>query len=77
MAIGYKKRAWKKLTVVLLPMPKILRMGKLYKDHGRWNGEQLLDSAFIAKSIQPRFEESPEYGYGWWLTHYQGEKGLP
>ena len=52
------------------------RMGKLYKDHGRWNGEQLLDSAFIAKSIQPRFEESPEYGYGWWLTHYQGEKGF-
>ena len=52
------------------------RMGKLYKDHGRWNGEQLLDSAFIAKSVQPRFEESPEYGYGWWLTHYEGEKGF-
>jgi CubicO group peptidase (beta-lactamase class C family) len=27
----------------------------------------LLDSAFIAKSIRPRFAESPEYGYGWWL----------
>lgn len=43
------------------------RFGKLYKDHGKWNGKQLLDSAFIAKSIQPRFAESPEYGYGWWL----------
>ncbi len=43
------------------------RMGKLYKDHGKWNGKQLLDSAFIAKSITPRFTESPEYGYGWWL----------
>ncbi|TBV28219.1 serine hydrolase [Meridianimaribacter sp. CL38] len=43
------------------------RMGKLYKDHGKWNGKQLLDSAFIAKSITPRFAESPEYGYGWWL----------
>ena len=52
------------------------RMGRLYKDNGRWNGEQLLDSAFIAKSVQPRFEESPEYGYGWWLTHYEGEKGF-
>ena len=52
------------------------RMGKLYKDHGRWNGEQLLDSAFIAKSVEPRFEDSPEYGYGWWLTHYDGEKGF-
>lgn len=43
------------------------RFGKLYKDHGKWNGRQLLDSAFIAKSISPRFTESPEYGYGWWL----------
>ena len=43
------------------------RMGKLYKDHGNWNGKQLLDSAFIAKSITPRFKESPQYGYGWWL----------
>lgn len=43
------------------------RFGKLYKDHGKWNGKQLLDSAFIAKSITPRFTESPEYGYGWWL----------
>ena len=43
------------------------RFGKLYKDHGEWNGKQLLDSAFVAKSIKPRFKDSPEYGYGWWL----------
>lgn len=43
------------------------RFGKLYKDHGKWNGKQLLDSAFIAKSVTPRFADSPEYGYGWWL----------
>jgi CubicO group peptidase (beta-lactamase class C family) len=43
------------------------RFGKLYKDQGRWNGKRVLDSAFVAKSIQPRFEESPRYGYGWWL----------
>ena len=52
------------------------RMGRLYKDHGKWNGTQLLDSAFIAKSTRPRFKESPEYGYGWWLTHYKDEKGF-
>lgn len=51
------------------------RMGKLYKDHGKWNGEQLLDSVFIAKSTRPRFKDSPEYGYGWWLAHYKEEKG--
>lgn len=41
------------------------RFGKLYKDHGRWNNSQLLDSTFIAKSLRPRFESSPQYGYGW------------
>ncbi len=43
------------------------RFGKLYKDYGKWNGEQLLDSAFVVKSITPRFKESPQYGYGWWM----------
>ena len=52
------------------------RMGKLYKDYGEWNGTRLLDSTFIALSTRPRFEESPEYGYGWWLTDYNGEKGF-
>lgn len=50
------------------------RFGKLYKDHGKWNGQQLLDSAFIAKSVTPRFAESPQYGYGWWLIqNYKGK----
>lgn len=43
------------------------RLGKLYKDHGKWNGQQVLDSAFIVKSVTPRFKDSPQYGYGWWL----------
>ncbi|HLT34314.1 MAG TPA: serine hydrolase [Aquaticitalea sp.] len=49
------------------------RYGKLFKDHGKWNGKQLLDSAFVAKSVTPRFSESPEYGYGWWLKN-EGDK---
>lgn len=48
------------------------RFGKLYKDQGLWNGERLLDSAFVAKSTQPRFEESPQYCYGWWLYEWEG-----
>ncbi|QQY83117.1 serine hydrolase [Tamlana sp. s12] len=47
------------------------RFGKLYKDHGKWQGQQLLDSAYVAKSIRPRFKESPEYGYGWWLRKHE------
>jgi len=51
------------------------RFGKLYKDHGKWNGKQVLDSAFIAKSLTPRFPESPQYGYGWWLQK-RGDKSF-
>ncbi len=49
------------------------RLGKLYKDHGKWNGQQLLDSAFVAKSVTPRFSETPQYGYGWWLLEHLGK----
>ncbi|WP_179353436.1 serine hydrolase domain-containing protein [Winogradskyella vidalii] len=46
------------------------RYGKLFKDHGKWNGKQILDSTFVAKSVKPRFEDGEMYGYGWWLaTH--------
>ncbi len=46
------------------------RFGKLYKQYGKWNGRQILDSTFVSKSIRPRFPTSPEYGYGWWLSNY-------
>ncbi|HEA28626.1 MAG TPA: class C beta-lactamase-related serine hydrolase [Leeuwenhoekiella sp.] len=48
------------------------RFGKLYKDYGKWNGKQLLDSTFVAKSIKPRFKGEP-YGYGFWLKKYKGK----
>jgi CubicO group peptidase (beta-lactamase class C family) len=50
------------------------RFGKLYKQNGKWQGQQLLDSAFVAKSIRPRFPSSPEYGYGWWLANHLGKE---
>lgn len=48
------------------------RLSKLYKNHGKWDGKILLDSTFIANSLTPRFEDSPQYGYGWWLKNYKG-----
>ncbi|HMI06845.1 MAG TPA: serine hydrolase [Flavobacterium sp.] len=50
------------------------RFGKLYKQHGKWNGQQLLDSTFIVTSTKPRFSDSPQYGYGWWLCDYKGKQ---
>ncbi|RYG40058.1 MAG: class A beta-lactamase-related serine hydrolase, partial [Chitinophagaceae bacterium] len=51
------------------------RFGKLYKQHGKWNGKQLLDSSFVSKCITPRFPESPQYGYGWWIFDHDGHQG--
>lgn len=50
------------------------RFGKLYKDQGKWNGKTILDSTFVATSTKPRFADSPEYGYGWWLDVYKGKQ---
>ena len=46
------------------------RYGRLFKDHGKWNGKQILDSTFIAKSVKPRFSDGEMYGYGWWLAKF-------
>ncbi|MDO5106458.1 serine hydrolase [Capnocytophaga sp.] len=50
------------------------RLGKLYRNYGKWNGSQILDSVFVAQSITPRFVESPEYGYGMWLLTHHDKK---
>lgn len=50
------------------------RMAKLYKNHGKWDDKVLLDSIFISKSLTPRFEKNPEYGYSWWLKNYKGHQ---
>lgn len=50
------------------------RFGKLYKDYGKWKGSQVLDSAYVVRSIHPRFEETPHYGYGFWLENLNGKQ---
>ncbi|WP_136482558.1 serine hydrolase domain-containing protein [Cognatitamlana onchidii] len=43
------------------------RFGKLYKDHGKWNNKQVLDSTAVAKSVTPVYPDGDMYGYGMWL----------
>ncbi len=50
------------------------RFGKLYEHFGNWEGNQILDSAYVKKSISPRLKSSPYYGYSWWLSDYKGKK---
>ena len=49
------------------------KFGKLLINNGEWNDRQLLDSAFVATASQPRFEETPYYGYGFWLSDYKNK----
>ena len=46
------------------------KFGKLYSQYGKWNGQQLVDSSFVATSIKPKFKETPFYGYGFWLSNF-------
>ncbi len=48
------------------------RFGRLYKNFGKINGNQILDSTFVATSTQRRFRESP-YGYGVWIKEFNGK----
>lgn len=52
------------------------RFGKLVLQHGRWNNEQIIDSAFIALCTTPNNLPDKEdnkpaqhYGYQWWLSN--------
>jgi CubicO group peptidase (beta-lactamase class C family) len=49
------------------------RFAKLYLDHGKWNGEQLIREEHAKMAVQPRFEDSPQYGYGFWLTDHKNK----
>lgn len=49
------------------------RFGKLYLQKGEWNGKEILPAWFVEKSVQPRFTDYPEYGYGWWLATHEGK----
>ncbi len=45
------------------------RFGRLFKNHGNWNGQQILDSTFTAISTKARFDGEP-YGYGFWISNF-------
>jgi len=56
------------------------RLGKLYLDSGKVNGEQIIPSWYVSESISPTGTVESNggscnrYGYQWWLTEYKGKK---
>ena len=60
----------------------MLKFGQMYMDDGRWNGQQIVSSEWVAASIQAYTElawTEPEtrawkvdgYGYQWWVGHFE------
>lgn len=53
------------------------RIGRLYLQKGSWQGEQLLDSSYVTRSVSPsgrKGKRTPFYGLFWWLERYEGQK---
>ena len=50
------------------------RFGKLYINKGMWGETKILDSMYVNLSLKPVFENSTNYGYGWWLYDFEGKK---
>ena len=52
----------------------LARFGKLYINKGKWDNTEILDSTFVELSLKPVFDETPSYGYGWWLYKHEGKE---
>lgn len=56
------------------------KIGWLYMSEGKLYGNKILDSSYVAKSLEPTNLPDEEnknvdyYGYAWWLTEFEGEK---
>ncbi len=50
------------------------KFGQLYLQNGYWNGKQILDTAYVKLATKARFNESPQYGYGFWLSDYKAKQ---
>jgi CubicO group peptidase (beta-lactamase class C family) len=49
------------------------KFGRLYLNNGRWEGKQLLDSAWVARSVNPNYSNDC-YQYQWYSgSHWQTE----
>ena len=56
------------------------KIGKLWMQWGKFNGEQIVDSGFVAQAISPVGVPDTKniicdyYGFAWWLTEFKGDK---
>jgi CubicO group peptidase (beta-lactamase class C family) len=54
------------------------RLAKLMMQYGKWNGKQIIDSAYVAESVIPanlvdrEGKPNNKYGFKWWLMEHKG-----
>ncbi len=50
-----------------------LKFGELFRNAGKWNGQQVISADWVAESVKSRVDVRPnvEYGYFWWKFAYQ------
>ncbi len=52
----------------------MIKLGQLYLDEGRWNGEQIISSNWIEKSVTKAVDLNlgftDGYGYQWWMKEF-------
>ena len=50
----------------------LAKLGQLFLNGGRWNGQQLVPERYVRESTRPQSEGGPpggtRYGYGWWIS---------
>lgn len=61
--------------------PDFARIGQLYLDSGKWNGNQIISTDYVLKSVEPANlmddfgKKNQKYGYCWWLIpDYKGHR---
>lgn len=53
------------------------RLAKLMMQHGKWNGQTIIDSAYVAESLKPaelldkNGQPTRQYGFQWWLMEHK------
>ena len=63
---------------MLLTPRQMIAFGELYLNRGRVRGRQIVPAEWVETSCRPRtrsrWEPDREYGYGWWIQEFAGER---
>ena len=64
---------------MLMTPRQMVAFGELYLNEGRYRGRQIVPARWVETSCAPRtrsrWDPDREYGYGWWIQEFAGERG--